>query len=73
MDNNLNYDLLICISLQLLVCCIIPLAIPVVILCPYETFLDYFLSIFVLSIEAIVFVCLSIFIWKQYKAWRRKK
>jgi len=73
MDNKPNDDLLICILLQLLVCCILPLAIPVAILCPYETFLDYFLSIFILSIEAIVFICLSIFIWKHYKAWRGKR
>jgi len=67
MDNKPNDDLLICILLQLLVCCILPLAIPVAILCPYETFLDYFLSIFILSIEAIVFI------WKHYKAWRGKR
>lgn len=72
MGNKFNTDLLICIFLQLIACCIIPLAIPVVILCPYETFLDYFLSILTLSIEVIVFVCLTIFIWKQYKAWRKK-
>lgn len=72
MDNKFNTDLLICILLQLLTCYIIPLVIPVVILCPHTNSLTCFISIFVVIMGVIAFVCLTIFIWQQYKAWRGK-